>query len=384
MSLHINTIIPYGNAGDIRISDEGGMPLIRFAPHPHGGPESLWFCFQIAVTSPPASPQVKLVLDNVQNTLGGYAPQTFRPVVKYAGGDWQRLAAPVVHEHPDGRSQAAWIIDAPVSTVDIALCYPYGVPDVDTLLQDTGDYWHADTIGLSQAGRPLVRLSNRYGKTGSTRPGLYLTARQHAGEASGSWVLDGVLRRFAEIGDDAPLVWAVPLTNIDGVEQGDYGKDNFPIDLNRAWGCPPMRHETQVMQQDIQRWKARCAPLFGMDFHAPGASENDGAYFFLPVARKYNPELEAPAVSTIESLAQAIQPEYAAAQYFRRSDYPSRWELPNFSQYCAVEGGFVGFSMETPYFSAGDRVLTREDYRTIGQRLADAMMRMLPDTVSGS
>ena len=41
---------------------------------------------------------------------------------------------------------------------------------------------------------------------------------------------------------------------LDDVLSGAYGKDPFPHDLNRAWGDPPMRHETLVMRHDIRRW----------------------------------------------------------------------------------------------------------------------------------
>ena len=116
------------------------------------------------------------------------------------------------------------------------------------MIQETGSFWRVDTIGVSQGGRPLLRLSNDYGRPKGERPGVFLMARQHSGEVSGAWVLDGVLRRFAELGEAAPLVWAIPLANIDSVEQGDYGKDNFPYDMNRAWGKLPMRHETLVLQ----------------------------------------------------------------------------------------------------------------------------------------
>src|SRR5690606_24228363 len=100
---------------------------------------------------------------------------------------------------------------------DFAYCYPYGATELDALLAESNGYWRRDTFGVSPQGRPMVRLCNDYGHKENQRPGLYLLARQHSGETPGSWMLDGFLRRVAELGDAAPLVWAAPLTNIDGV-----------------------------------------------------------------------------------------------------------------------------------------------------------------------
>jgi hypothetical protein len=270
MALSVDSDIPFGNVCDVTIVTVDGVPEIRFAPDPHGGPECLWFCFRLVAQpktvscaaggqegAPLASnAKVRLTLQNPDNMLGGHQPQFMRPVVRYDGGEhWQRLGQAQVQELPDGRLYISWLVDAPQRTLDVAYCYPYGRAEVEALVRDTGGYWQVDTIGVSQEARPLLRLSNDYGdgRTASAgegkRPGFYVTARQHSGETPGSWVLDGFLRHIASLGEHAPLVWAVPLAHMDGVENGDYGKDGFPYDLNRAWGRPPMRHEVLVYQR---------------------------------------------------------------------------------------------------------------------------------------
>lgn len=375
MAFKLDTNVPYGNACDVSITENAEMAEVSFAAHPHSGPECLWFCFRITQTarSAQASQKIKLVLKHSSNMLGGGEPINMRPVIRYAEGDWQRLGAPAIETLPDGRKLVAWIINAPETFADVAYCYPYGRPEIEALMRETNGYWQADTIGVSQSGRPLIRLSNDYGESDSERPGLYLLARQHSGEVSGSWALDGFLRHIASLGNDAPLIWTVPLTNIDGVEGGDYGKDNFPYDLNRAWGSPPMRHEVLVFQRDIQRWKKRCRPVLGIDFHAPGACEANGIYCFRPNPEEY-PKYHKAVLKWTDAIADALIPEYAATPFSHVANYSSRWETPSFASYCWTRHKFVGFTIETPYAIAGNLLLTRECYQEAGKRIASCIV----------
>jgi hypothetical protein len=386
VSFSVDTTIPYGNACDVHIEILDGWVEVRFTPDPHGGPECLWFCFRLVQADPvfdekpDAQRKVRLVLEHSYNMLGGHEPQYMRPVIRYLDRDWQRLEAGAVEELPDGRVQVAWLVNARASTdarsIDVAYCYPYGRHDVEALIAATGGYWRADTIGVSQGGRPLLRLSNGYGQTGGERPGLYLLARQHSGETPGSWVLDGFLRHIASLRSDAPLVWSVPLADIDGIEGGDYGKDNYPYDLNRAWGRPPMRHEVLVYQRDMRRWAARCRPALTIDFHAPGACETSGIYCYLADPARY-PQFHQEALSWTTTIKRALTGRYAAETFERVADYPSRWETPRFSAYCWEQIDVCGLGIETPYASVGDILLTREGYQEAGARIAQGIMERL-------
>ncbi len=377
MALKIETDILYGNACDITVLEREDVIEISFAPAPHGGPECLWFCFRLAeVGHEPPCQTIRLALKHPHNMLGGHTPSSMHPVIKDIQGDWQRLGPGTVTDLPDGRAVVTWEIEAPQFPINTAYCYPYGRSDVETLIRETDGYWRMDTIGVSQEGRPLIRLSNDYGKPQGDHPGLYLLARQHAGETPGSWVLDGFLRHIATLGDRAPLVWAVPLTNIDGIENGDYGKDNFPYDLNRAWGRPPMRHEVLVMQTDMQRWAQRCHPVLAIDFHAPGACETSGIYAYVPDPERDQAHSQAvlPWAKVAET---ALTSTYAAESFSRVAHYPSRWETPRFTTYGWYALGVPTITFETPYALVREHVMTREDYRDAGRRIATGMVATL-------
>jgi len=297
----------------------------------------------------------------------------YRPVVRTAERDWERLGAGTVVDFPDGRKTVAWTVPMPSSWVEVALCYPYGVPDVEALARETGGYWRMEEIGVSQSARPIWRLSNSYGGE-PKRPGIYLFARQHSGETPGSWVLDGLLRRLAERREERIVVWAAPLTNIDGVEQGDYGKDNFPYDLNHAWGDAAMRHEVLAMQRDVDRWAGRCRPAFVADFHAPGGTEREGVYSFV-VLQDEPPVMNEVASAWGERIGREIGADLVHEPFARVATYPSRWRTPSVTGFFAKRG-VPAICMETPYAIIRERVLTREDYRMIGARVADGIVAM--------
>ncbi len=378
--VRIDARVPHGNAAGTRVGREGNRTEVRFTPSPHGGPECLWFRFRIV---PPRAPRpherrIRLTLENPQNMLGGeWRPGResagLRPVMRAGAGGWRRLGEAAARTTPDGRLLASWNLPLPPAGAEVAFCYPYGREELDLLLRETSGRWRTDVIGLSQGGRPILRLANRYGRTAGRREsGVYILARQHSGETPGSWVLDGILRRTAELGNRAPMVWAVPFANPDGVEQGDYGKDNFPIDLNRAWGVPPLRHENLVMMNDVMRWKDRCAPLLALDLHAPGARERDGAYFFVPRDRRGR--LARLARRHAAALARKLGP-LAARRPLVVAGYASRWETPRFTDF-ASSLGVPGLALETPYAMCRSRMLARDDYRLIGCLLADGITKI--------
>lgn len=390
MSYQVRDDIPFGNVGDVTIHEDpsAGVVDVGFTPRPMNAPEVMWFRFRIerATGGSDETPPLRLVWRHWGNALGAAEDKlidTVRPVVRRTGEDWRRLEACQRIELPDGRVWPAWTMHglAPGQALDAALCYPYGPDEVAALVSELGATWRADTIGLSQEGRPLTRLSNDTGRPGDRRPGLYILARQHAGETPGSWVLDGLLRQLAaaqRAGTPVPLTWVVPLADIDGVTAGAYGKDRYPYDLNRAWGRPPMRHEALVIQRDMHRWARRCRPALVLDSHAPGLCETQGVYCYLP-----DPD-EAPRRTELsrpwaDRLAAAIGRPLTAAAFARVAKYPSRWNTPASPTFTAFAGATfdcAALALETPYALAGDGslVLTIDQYRRIGQRIAAAVV----------
>jgi len=372
MSIHVQTDFPGGNACAVETLVDGTTDVVRFAADPHGGIEALWFFFRVVEC---AERPVLLELTNLDSLLGDPAEwDQVRPVVRHAGGPWERISPPTVHLLPDGRHCAVWTVEPEYDSFEFAFCFPYSLGDLEVTRATCGDYWKLDAIGVTPKGRRLPRISNSYGAEESATPGLYLLARQHAGETPGSWVLDGLLRRAAETVDPSTLViWTAPLANLDGVLDGDYGKDPFPHDLNRAWTIPPMRHEVLVLQRDMGRWSRRCRPALVVDLHAPGGTESDGAYFFLPRATRPAESIDA-ARRAVDAILPALPKNLVRPEPVIQPSYPSRWsEDGTLGVYVWEQFAIPALSMETPYSSSRGVLFTREEYRRLGARLLDGI-----------
>ncbi|MBT4821374.1 MAG: hypothetical protein HON70_37035, partial [Lentisphaerae bacterium] len=190
----VRTNMDHGNACCIHVVDqEGGIPDVHFTADPHGGTERLWFHLNISVESAPL--RCRMVLDNPSGMLGigPGAAERIRPVLRCEGGEWDRLPGGCTRKHADGRVSFVWDVDVLASSATFAFCFPHGPEEVSELIASSQGALTSDVIGVSQKGRPLVRVANSYGHPQSERPGIYCISHQHASEMSGAWVCHGFL-----------------------------------------------------------------------------------------------------------------------------------------------------------------------------------------------
>ncbi|MEX2387034.1 MAG: hypothetical protein WD534_04070 [Phycisphaeraceae bacterium] len=388
--VNVSTAVASGNACVLAVESGGDLPEVHFTPSPMGGPEAMWFCFELTAATDPPPAGIRCVMHLVDNLLGGGDGRAgFHPVFKTAQQEWTRVAAVEGDELPDGRPVVSWTVPGDQGPVCVALCYPYAAAEREALERDLTPAFRSDVVAVTQENRPLCRLSNDPGQAEAARPGIYCFARQHAGETPGSWVLDGLLRAMAAAGDKAPLVWAVPMVDLDGVLAGQYGKDRYPWDFNRAWGSQrypqamleqtgthAMRYETHCLQNDLLRWKKRCKPLMVLDFHAPAMCEQDGIYCYVRhLGEDGRPD--AGHRPWVEAFQAAVDGQVAATAFARTGKYRSRWETARISDFVNEALNLPAVTFEVPYACTRQTLLTRESYQHAGQRLAEAIVTRL-------
>lgn len=377
MSLQVNTNIPLGNACGVHIQGDGEIPEVSFAADPRGGTEALWFCFQLKETQPVPREGGKVRLTMRHMDLWADSTATLPdplPVYRPEGQGWHRVSSGELLMEPDGRYGMSWLIPHPTSVTDVALCFPYGLSDIQILESRAKGYWKRDIIGRSEGGEPLLRWANEYGSQSGRKQGLYLLAREWAGETPGSWVLDGFMQHIARIKRDPFVVWAVPFADPDAAKRGVHGKSAYPLDVDRAWGPVPARHETLVYQRDVERWRTLTKPALGLDFHAAPPADQQGVRCVMP-SQERAPEVYRAADKWANVIQQELGSDYAAPEFKQMDAFSGQGPLQTFPQYFSETLGLCGLSILIPYARIGTKVLSQRHYREIGECIAKALLK---------
>ena len=365
-----------GNGVVLAVRRERRQWVVEFMSEPRNSAERLWF--NLECTGAGGS-RVRFVWLNAHLCLGtgsAEAMANVRPVVRLDRGDWRRVREVRVRERPLGGHFLTFTTPAPCHRVQAAFCYPYGPDDLKATLRKTKGFWDLDVIGLTGKGRELLRVHAAADKKRPGRPGAYIVARQHAGEVPGTWVLDGIMRAVAA---EPPLGrlrriewWAVPFADLDGALEGNYGKDSFPIDFNRAWAAMPMRPEVAAIQQDLRYFAEGRARRLVLDLHGPGGGETR-VYMMHP--RKNRPKAQQQASKSFHSALSAQIPEQPPERLGVVPEYGVRWDLRHNLSSWAWDGlnKTLAVTIETAYQPMADGDWSdRDDYREIGLRVANA------------
>jgi hypothetical protein len=131
---------------------------------------------------------------------------------------------------------------------------------------------------------PALRISPPDG--GPARPpAIWVQGRQHAWEAGGSWIAQGLVEWL--VSDDPraaalrkKTAWTiVPIMDVDNVVRGAGGKNELPRDHNRDWDDSPHWRSVHAAQRGIKEMAGACRFALFLDLHNPGPNEHE-SYFY--------------------------------------------------------------------------------------------------------
>jgi hypothetical protein len=208
------------------------------------------------------------------------------PAVSTDGGSrwfWLGLASVSGHsftfDFPPGSSSVAFSVTMPYQVSNLARF-------IDRFRGQSA--FRVETLCRSEHGREVPLLqAGRFGGKCTYR--LLLTARHHSCESMASWVLEGILA--SALAGDATGSWfrehvdiaAVPFVDIDGVEEGDQGKNRRPFDHNRDYASQneSIYAAPRALRAFASRW-ADGTPGVALDLHCPylkGDGDSETIYF---------------------------------------------------------------------------------------------------------
>ena len=214
-------------AGNIRVVSEEGDTV--FLENELRDTEGDWFYWAFCVEEA-AGRTVTFRFGPTR--LGPFGPAVSRDLVH-----WQWL------DQADGDSFTyTFCDDAPVY---FAHNMVYPVSRFDILCEKHG--WTKEIFCISKRGREVPCIT-----VGSGEKKILLTARHHACESTGSYVLEGVLDALASRLPEDFSILCVPFVDYDGVLDGDQGKNRAPLIRKRC--IPPVRLCVSLSVQRTSCW----------------------------------------------------------------------------------------------------------------------------------
>lgn len=214
---------------------------------------------------------------------------------------------------------------------------------------------------------------------GEGKKSIVLTARHHACESTGSYVLEGVLDRLYTSPLNDIQVFCVPFVDFDGVIDGDQGKNRTPYDHNRdyAQDKKAIYPETAKIREYIDTHSV----FMGFDFHSPWhtGNENDLVCIIQKSIEKRECFIKFGELLDTNLTKKALQ-------HNKENDIPpnggtSNWNrtgTPTFAVYVMNKPeNEIAFTLETCYFGRPDNIFTQEGARELGRCFADAIFEYI-------
>ena len=199
----------------------------------------------------------------------------------------------------------------------------------------------SDELCISRKGRSVPCL-----RIGEGERSIIFTARHHACESTGSYVLEGIIDELMHSPIQNSHILFVPFVDYDGVVDGDQGKSRIPHDHNRDYIDNPLYPEVRAIQKHAETYGCN----YGFDLHSPWhrGGVNDKIF----VVRNRTDKLD-----RYDRFSDIFESEIteSSMSYSKENDFPPcyDWNQPsaNFGYTMNTRPECVlAFSLESAYF----------------------------------
>lgn len=222
------------------------------------------------------------------------------------------------------------------------------------------------TLCKSRKGRavPFVTF-------GSGEKVILLSARHHACESTGSYVLEGVLRTLKNALPDGYKVICVPFVDYDGVVDGDQGKARAPHDHNRDYDKISIYPETSKIKSIIDNNKV----VFGFDFHSPWhIRERNDTVFIV--------QKDEATLNEVIMFGKMLEKNNrdCSFKYYQKNDIAPNTEWnkctdPTYATYIRKNDNcHLSFTLETAYFGTHENKANEEKFLNLGEDFAKTLI----------
>ena len=264
-------------------------------------------------------------------------------------------------------------------------CHPYLRADWDAFVArhaaDLGSKFAVGTLCRSRKGAEVPRA--RFGCIDrEPKHRIFVSARHHCSETMASWVLEGLAEAF--LAEDALGSWLrgnvelmmVPMTDYDGVQAGDQGKNRAPHDHNRDY-TQFLHPETKAIAGWIGSHAGGRLDAF-IDVHCPWIRGKYNEWLYTP----WKDPARLPSASDEARFSRLLEKLQSGSMRYRASDdlpFGKDWNTgSNYAQGRSaiiwacdeVKGLRIARSLEVPFANANGAVVTPATCRELGRDLA--------------
>lgn len=289
---------------------------------------------------------------------------------------------------------ASFVYRFPADAEEVRFCLamPYQLADLERFIERHQSNAHFRTAlhTTTKKDRPVHRL--HVGKLdGEPKYRIMLTARHHACEMMASYALEGFIDAMLADTDDGRWLrenvelLAVPLMDLDGVEDGDQGKNRKPHDHNRDYLGTPVHESVAANKKFVPQWSQGKLRIM-LDLHCPwvrGGGDSRGSNEQLYFVGGPNQEVWHE-TTKFAILLEAGRTGPLPYQVKHNLPHGESWNTAaaNLSRSFRhwgekLPGVAISSTIEIPYATAGGVPVTQESAHALGQDLARAMRRYL-------
>ncbi len=262
--------------------------------------------------------------------------------------------------------------------VQFCTAIPYTLGDWNRFIGEFKDNLELEsgTWCTTAENRDLPYLSIKPPQT--TKNLVVITARHHACEMMASYVLEGIISKImskpGRFPDSEFLI--LPLMDLDGVENGDQGKNRIPRDHNRDYRGESIYCSTKKLREFLISNSDKQLIVF--DLHNPWIRNKDNEYLFFTGIDQPEIEQELKRFAVLLDSVQTGPIRFSQSNilswgtsWYKEGIYDPGYSLQKFTS--LLPNAQLTTTLEIPYaISSGDTV-TDESARQFGADLVNAL-----------
>lgn len=314
------------------------------------------------------------------------------------GWTWQWLGADSAKRQKDFKSVSfTHKLPEGADSVRYCLAFPYQMADFSKFIAPyaNGKRKNFKLHNLAKTERGRQNIYATFGNPNGAYKAVF-TARHHACECMASYVMEGIVGEIMSdsetgkwLGENVEFL-IVPFVDLDGVEDGDQGKNRKPHDHNRDYAGVPIYSSVKAIKKILPEWGGKKLKVM-IDLHCPWIGNRGGdADLQRRVFFVYSQETKEQK-SNLEKLSkifESITTETPGAiAHFAREDIPYGYSwntLKTRSSFkswgLTLDGVEICTTLEISYSDVGGSQITDSSARNIGRNFARALKEYLEKT----